>query len=129
MVKEKTINVLIVDSDSSTSRTFQRILQNSGMKVVAAKENQDVLKRINSNLFDVIVISLDDPNNDGIDLLVFSRKTVPKAAKLMAANFPSLETSIKALESGADAVFSKPVAPEQLVIIIRKIVEKNQEAV
>ena len=55
------------------------------------------------------------------DLLLFARKNLPNAARLVTIGFPSLETSVKALESGADAVFSKPVPPEQLITVIEKI--------
>jgi DNA-binding response OmpR family regulator len=49
---------------------------------------------------------------------------LPNAARLVTIGVPYLETSIKALELGADAVFSKPVSPEQLIMVIDKITQK-----
>jgi two-component system, NtrC family, response regulator HydG len=128
MVTKKTPNVLIVDSNISTLRTFQKILQKSNMTVTVAEGKQVALEKINTARFDVVLLSLEVPDTNGIDLLIFAKKTMPNAARLTTIGFPSLRTSIEALESGADAVFSKPIAPEQLVTMFKKLISKNQHS-
>ena len=122
----ETVRVLLIDSDDSTSRTFTRILQKNNMTVSLARNSQDARKEIEATHFDAVVISLEVPDVDGKDLLVFAKSAVPNVARLVAIDVPSLETGIKALESGADAVFSKPVVPEALVSVIKKIVSTSQ---
>ena len=120
----ETANVLIIDSNISTSRTFKLILQKRGFQVVTAEDSAQALEKIKTTIFDAIVISLENPGPDSFDLLLFARKNLPNAARLVTIGFSSLETSIKALESGADAVFSKPVPPEEFVNVIKDITQK-----
>ncbi len=80
---------------------------------------------IKNTSYDVIVMSLEDPNTYSTDTLIFSKKNLPNAARLIALGFPSLEHSIDALESGADAVFARPIEPEQFVEVIEKMVPKQ----
>ncbi len=65
---------------------------------------------------------------DGIDLLLFTTKTMPSAAKIVTTGFPSLNNSIKAIEAGADAYFSKPIDPNELISVVEEkleLVEKD----
>ena len=74
--------------------------------------------------YDAVLISLEKPDAHGKDLIFFAKNNLPNAAKLVTISFPSLEKSIEALESGADAVFAKPISPKQLIAAIKKITRK-----
>jgi DNA-binding response OmpR family regulator len=54
----ETTNVLIVDSNKSTSRTFKLILQKRGFAVVVAEDSKNALEKIKTNRFDAVVITL-----------------------------------------------------------------------
>ena len=123
-MKVEPTNVLIIDGNKSTSRTFKLILQKRGFTVFVAEDFKKALEKIKTDPFDAVLISLENPDTDGFDLLLFARKNLPNAARLVTIGVPYLETSIKALELGADAVFSKPVSPEQLIMVIDKITQK-----
>lgn len=120
-VKVETRRVLIIDRNKSTSWAFKKILQKRGFSVDEFMDKKEALEKIRTNRYDAVLISLETPDIDGNDLLFFAKKNLPNAARLVAIGFPSLEGSIKALESGADAVFAKPIAPEQLITVIEKI--------
>jgi DNA-binding response OmpR family regulator len=120
-VKVETRRVLIVDRNKSTSWAFKKILQKKGFSADEVEDGKKALEKIRTNLYDAVLISLETPDIDGNDLLFFARKNLPNAARLVVIGFPSLEGSIRALESGADAVFAKPIAPEQLITVIEKI--------
>jgi DNA-binding response OmpR family regulator len=120
-VKVETRNVLIIDRNKSTSWAFKRILQKRGFSVDEVEDGKKALEKIKTNRYDAVLISFENPDIDGNDLLFFAKKNLPNAARLVAIGFPSLEISIKALESGADVVFAKPIAPEQLITVIEKI--------
>lgn len=79
----ETANVLIIDSNISTSRTFKLILQKRGFQVVTAEDSAQALEKIKTTIFDAIVISLENPGPDGFDLLLFARKNLPNAARLV----------------------------------------------
>ena len=120
-VKVETTKVLIIDRYKSTLLTFKKILQKRGFEVDESEDSKKALEKMKTNRYDAVLISLENPDVDGKDLLFFAKKNLPNAARLVTIGFPCLENSIKALESGADAVFAKPISPEQLITVIKKI--------
>ena len=123
-VNVETTKVLIVDQYKPTSLTFKKILQKRGFEVDESEDGKKALEKMKTNSYDAVLISLENPDIEGSDLLFFAKKNLPNAARLVTIGFPSLENSIKALKSGADAVFAKPISPEQLITVIKKITGK-----
>ena len=70
--------------------------------------------------YDASLISFVLPDMNGIDLLIFTTKSMPNAAKIITTGFPTLRDGTKFIEAGADAYFSKPVNPEELVLVIEE---------
>jgi DNA-binding response OmpR family regulator len=126
-VKVEMLNVLIVDSNQFTSQTFKRILEKRGYLVELAETRNKAIELIKRDGFDVVLISLENTDVDGIDILFFAKKNLPSATKLITTGFPSIKEGIRALESGADAVFAKPVAPERIIAVIEEIARKQRK--
>ena len=99
-------------------RVFKRIFQIRGFTVDTAKDGEEAKKKMKTKAYDAALISFVLPDIDGIDLLLFTTKSLPDAAKIITTGFPNLKTGIKVFEAGADAYFSKPVKPEELVLVV-----------
>lgn len=91
-----------------------------------AKDGEEAKKKMKNNTYDATLISFVLPDMDGIDLLLFTTKTMPNAAKIITTGFPSLKDGIRVIEAGADAYFSKPVEPEELVRVIAEKLETQE---
>jgi two-component system response regulator HydG len=122
--------ILIVDYDASTCRVFKEIFRKTGFAVDLAKDGEEAKAKMKGNPYDAALISFVLPDMDGLDLLLFTSKTMPKAAKIVTTGFPNLRNGIRVIEAGADAYFSKPVNPEELLrVVIEKLnlLEKGKE--
>jgi two-component system response regulator HydG len=117
---KETKAILIVDYDASTLRVFSQIFQKQGFKVDTAKDGEEAKRKMESSNYDAALISFILPDMDGIDLLLFTTKTIPNATKIVTTGFPSLRNGIKVIEAGADAYFSKPIEPEELIRVVEE---------
>lgn len=63
----------------------------------------------------------------GIDLLLFLKKSMPNALKIITASFSSVDRSMQAIEAGADAYFAKPVDPAKLILVIEEKLKEEQK--
>ena len=122
-----TKNILIVDYDVSTSRVFKQIFQKQGFRVDVAKDGEEAKRKMDDSYYDCALISFVLPDIDGIDLLLFTAKTMPYAAKIVTTGFPSLKDGIRVIEAGADAYFSKPIEPEELIRVVEEKLELRQK--
>ena len=119
--------ILIVDFDPCTSRGFSRVLSKQNFVVDSASDAQHAIEMMKKTAYDCILVSFNLPDIDGKDLLLFTRKSMPNAVKVIMTGFPSLGTTIKAIEYGVDAVFAKPVNPVELIRVIEEKIRQNQE--
>jgi len=103
-----------------TSRVFKKIFRKRGFAVDTAKDGEEAKEKMKNKPYDASLISFVLPDMNGIDLLIFTTKSMPNAAKIITTGFPTLRDGIKFIEAGADAYFSKPVNPEELVLVIEE---------
>ena len=122
--KGKTKTILVVDYNTSTLRVFKLLLRRRGFTIDTALTGDEAKEKMKKNTYAAAMISFNLPDIDGIDLLLFVSKSMPNAAKIISSGFPSLGNSIKAIEAGADAYFSKPVDPEQLILVVENKLEQ-----
>lgn len=85
-----------------------------------AKDGEEAKEKMKSKTYDASLISFVLPDMNGIDLLLFTTKSMPNAAKIITTGFPTLRDGIKFIEAGADAYFSKPVNPAELLLVVEE---------
>lgn len=63
---------------------------------------------------------------EGTKLLTEMRMGTPRMRTIMITGYPTLETAIEALNSGADAYMIKPIDPRKLLKVIEKKLEEQE---
>ena len=120
------MSILVVDYDEGTLRTFKKVLQKRGLEVESAMDGEEAKQKIKAKSYDAVLVSFRLPDMDGIDLLLFMRTSLPRAAKILVSGLDSLNYGIRAVEAGADAFFAKPVSPSRLVMIIEEKLKQQK---
>ena len=121
---QRSYRVLIIDDDTEILRVFSKILQLEGFITETAANGQEALSKAKASFFDVFLIDVRLPDMEGTEILGEIQKCDPTAVKIMVSGQPSTENAIKALNSGANAFFTKPV---DFGILIKNIKDRIQE--
>lgn len=115
------LNVLVVDDDEDLRMLAGRVLTQSGHVVTHAPGGAEALKMIEQNPPDLIVLDLNMPQPDGIEVLRTLR-SVPKTASLpviiLTAEGDETTTRLS-FELGATDFLNKPFSPPQLDARVR----------
>ena len=101
-----------------------KILQLEGYITDTAGSGEEALNKANSSFFDVFLIDIRLPDMEGTEILAKLQKSDPTSVKIMVSGQPSTEHAIRALNSGANAFFTKPV---DFNILIKNIKDRIQE--
>ena len=118
--------ILIIDSDRRTSKSFSDVFNMEGYQVSVAHNPLQAREMLQNNSFDCILMSFSHPDTIGRDLLVFSRNSMPNALTIVVNDFPNVESAIKAIDCGSDAIFAKPVNMNLLLDVVHeKIVTQS----
>jgi two-component system chemotaxis response regulator CheY len=116
--------VLVVE-DSSAMRAFVRAaLENEGdYEVLEASSGFEALRILPRERFDLVLVDINMPDINGLELVAFMRKTDPhKQTPLIVISTEASERDrSRALSLGADAFVSKPFTPDQLVDAVVKV--------
>lgn len=115
-------NVLIVDDHPIVRRGLKQVLQDEPeYSVVEAGNAREALNEIKQQTFDLVIVDIDLPGANGIELLKEIKQQNKDTPVLMLSVYPEDQVAVRVLRAGASGFLSKETAPEQLVVAIRKI--------
>ena len=124
-------HALIVD-DSSAVRAFVRAsLEDAGFaRVQEAETGFEALRLLASNTFDVVIVDVNMPDINGLELLAFMKKSPRQQAarRILISTQVDGPDSKRGLQLGADAFLQKPFEVEQLRSLVREHLEGVEEA-
>ena len=123
MSKEIKPHILIVDDDRQIRTMLARFLAEHAMRVTQAGDGEQMFKAMEAGRFDVIVLDVMMPGDDGFTLCrkLRSSNTIP----LILLTARNSETDrIVGLELGADDYVTKPFNPRELLARIRSILRR-----
>ncbi len=121
---EPAAHVLVVDDDQRLLELLKRFLEESGFWVTGASNTNQADSYMNSIHFDLLVIDIMMPNKTGIEWLGELRKKTSVPAIFLTA-LGETEDRIEGLSAGADDYLSKPFEPRELVLRIKRILERS----
>ena len=122
------INILIVDDNPGFRKTLSDIFHNKGYVPIAVAQGADALMAFKNKTFQVAIIDLQLPDMDGLQLMRVIKRSFPDTECIVLSGHASLPSVIEAVNLGAYSYMRKPYDVEQLLINVRRAVEK-QEAV
>jgi two-component system, NarL family, invasion response regulator UvrY len=117
------IRVLITDDHPVVRRGIRQILEDDERIVLIheASDGKELLKIIDTQDYDVILLDISLPGRSGIDLISQIKKAHPKTAVLILSIHSEELYAIQALKFGASGYLAKSSAPEQLLSAVYKV--------
>ncbi|MGE3249102.1 MAG: response regulator [Hyphomonadaceae bacterium] len=116
-------HILIVDDDDRIRELLQRYLANGGARVSSAADAASARKLLASFEFDLLILDVMMPQEDGFSLAESVRRTSSVPIILLTARGLA-EDRIKGLSLGADDYVPKPFEPEELALRINAILRR-----
>lgn len=107
--------VLIVDDEKSIRVTLCELLKKEGYGAEAACDAFVACQMIEEKEYDVVLSDIIMPKISGIELLSKIRKKSPTIQVIIMTGEPSVDTAIKAVQSGANDYLTKPINKEVLL--------------
>jgi two-component system phosphate regulon response regulator OmpR len=120
-------HLLVVDDDARLRDLLRRYLVESGFRITVAADAQEARARLQSMAFDLLIIDVMMPGEDGLALTESLRQGSAVPILLLTA-MAEPEKRIDGLERGADDYLTKPFEPRELVLRIRNILQRVQQA-
>jgi two-component system, NarL family, invasion response regulator UvrY len=117
------IRVVLVDDHTLVRRGIRLTLEDSNdIEVVAEATDYGELRSLLANCqFDVLILDINLPGKNGIDILKALREENPKCKVLMLSMFTEEQYAVRSLKAGASGYLNKASAPELLISAVQRI--------
>ena len=123
-------HALIVD-DSSAVRAFVRAsLEDAGFaRVQEAETGFEALRLLAANAFDVVIVDVNMPDINGLELLAFMKKSPRQQAarRILISTQLDGPDSKRSMELGTDAFLQKPLDVDELRTLVRDLLGLAEE--
>jgi two-component system phosphate regulon response regulator OmpR len=119
--------ILVVDDDSDVRFMLHRYLGRHGFDVEVAEDGARLRKLIGEQAFDLVVLDLNLPGEDGISLARFLRDNHPVGIIMLTAAAEVVDR-IVGLEVGADDYITKPFEPRELLARIKSVLRRLEHS-
>lgn len=119
-------NLLVVDDEQSYRQLLSLVFETEGHTVRTAMNGREALALLEAETADVIVSDVRMPDMDGISLLRAAKEIYPDIGMVMMTAFATVDTARDAFKLGADDFIQKPFDVEELKLIVRKTIDKQQ---
>ncbi len=116
-------HLLIVDDDERIRKLLQQFLIRNGFWVTTARDAAHAARLLEGLEFDLIVMDVMMPGQDGISFTLDLRERITTPILLLTAKGET-EDRIRGLEAGADDYLAKPFEPKELLLRINAILRR-----
>ena len=118
------LHILVVDDDDRIRILLKDYLSENNYIVSTAENAEQAETKLNYIKFDVIILDVMMPGQNGYDLTKKIKKKIKVPVILLTAKGEP-ENRIKGLELGADDYLSKPFEPKELLLRLKNIIKNS----
>ena len=127
-MNKKMFHILAVDDDDRIRELVKEYLIEYNFLVTTAKAAEDEKKKLEIIKFDILILDIMMPGEDGLSLTKEIKKNNPIPIILLTAKGETRDR-IEGLELGADDYLGKPFEPKELLLRIKNILNKIQKPI
>lgn len=120
-----TIQILIVDDESSNRQTLKRVLSREGYSVSTAENAAIALAQVRQHPPVLMLTDIKMPGMDGIELLKQAKTLHPELEVIVMTAYGTVEQAVEAMKEGAWDFIAKPIKRADLIRAVRKALEKQ----
>jgi len=124
-MKTENRRILIIDDERPVIMTLEALLKRHDYQVDTAPTASQGLKLLKSKSPSLVLLDLQLPDADGLEMLDRIKTELPDMQVIILTAHDSLHNAIESIKRGAYHFISKPYAPEELLSLVEKALEKQ----
>jgi len=118
--------VLIIEDEQQLAKGCCMALEEQGYEVHLSFTASDGLQALLKGRFDVVLLDLKLPDQDGMAILEQARKENRAELIIVMTGYSTVENAVKAMKLGAFDYLPKPFLDDQLILAVDRAVEKKR---
>ncbi|MDH4163899.1 MAG: sigma-54 dependent transcriptional regulator [Nitrospirota bacterium] len=117
--------ILIADDEEITVKHLVNALSREGNKAVGTSNGLDALRKIENDVYDLLIADIKMPGLTGIELLDRVKELSPETDVVIITGFGSIGSAVDAMKKGAVEYVTKPFDLDELILKVNKLRERR----
>jgi two-component system, OmpR family, alkaline phosphatase synthesis response regulator PhoP len=124
---DKKFSILLVEDEENLQEALKLNLELEGYEVSTSADGAHALKAVQQEYFDLIILDVMLPEIDGIAVCETIRLNNTNVPILILSAKSNSEDRVLGLKKGADDYLAKPFNLEELLLRIKKLINKSEQ--
>jgi two-component system response regulator HydG len=116
--------ILIIEDDLTFSQILEGFLTRHNHQPTAAYDVKKSLKLLSQERYDLLLVDYRLPDGTGLDILTQVREQGTTVPFVIMTSFNDVRTAVKSIRMGAIDYITKPVNPDELLMVIENALSK-----
>ncbi|HWR97322.1 MAG TPA: response regulator [Candidatus Methanoperedens sp.] len=117
--------ILVVEKDAFYASFYEQLLTREGYRVIHAESVAEGLRLYREQPCEVVISDMVLGAEDGLALLETIKAANPRQDVVMITSMQSLRKAVEALKRGASDYLTKPVDGDELLLLLRMLIERQ----
>ena len=118
--------ILLVEDDKTFIQILQGFLVKKGFEVDAINCIKDAVSTLEKKEYQLILLDYRLPDGVGLDLIKLLRSKNNRTPIIVITSFLDIRTAVNAVKMGAFDYITKPIMPDELLMIIQQAISKKE---
>jgi two-component system response regulator HydG len=120
--------ILVIDDDRDMCLLLKRFLTKHGFEVLEANTAKKATELLETIEFDLVLCDFRLDNTDGKTMLIKIKEKFPHLPVIIITGYSDIKIAVEVMKLGAYDYITKPLFPDEIILTIRKALEKNEKA-
>ncbi|HZD39696.1 MAG TPA: sigma-54 dependent transcriptional regulator [Terriglobales bacterium] len=118
--------ILVADDDPDIRDILRDTLSSVGARVMTASDGRDCLERIEMNGPDLLLLDIEMPHKNGLEVLKELRRRRNDTTVIMITAYGTIDRAVEAMKEGAFDFITKPFELDHITVIVEKALERQR---
>jgi two-component system response regulator HydG len=118
--------ILVIEDDLTFCRILEGFLSKNGYSVAVCHKGQEGMKAFDADKIDLVLLDYRLPDMTGMDVLTELKKVSLTVPVIIMTSFSDIRTAVKAMKMGAFEYITKPVNPDELLMLVQQALKKEK---
>jgi len=119
--------ILIIDDDATICLMLQGLLKRKNFDADTVFSAGEAIKKLEIDKFDLVLSDFRLPDFDGLELLQKIKAMHPHVPVIIMTSYADIRTAVSAIKMGAFEYVTKPLNPDEILLLIKSALEKAEE--
>ena len=120
-------NILAIDDEQNIRHLIQSEFELEGLAVTTAGSGEEGLKLFDSDRFDVVLLDINLPKLNGVEVLKRLKQKAPQTEVIMITGYGDVKSAVESIKQGARDYITKPFKLNEILALVKQAIRENND--